>query len=317
MPNYLVVGGAGFIGSHLTHRLVQQGETVTVFDNLSTGTQANLEAVARHITFRKGDIRNKRALQAAMKGTDIVFHQAAITSVPQSIEDPATTAEINIQGTINVLQAAHECGIKQVVFASSSAIYGDQVQGVVQESLPPLPLSPYGISKLAGEHYCRVFSEVYDLPTVCLRYFNVFGPRQNYKGGYAAVIPLLISQLLQQESPTIEWHGRQSRDFTYVDNIVEANILAARSQVGNGEAINIGSGKATTINSLVIQLQKILRTYLTPRHVPQRKGDILHSCARITKAKRVLHYQPHTSFSEGLKETVDWYQRTREQYPVL
>lgn len=310
MPKYLVVGGAGFIGSNLVRRLCDMRESVAVFDNLSTGKKSNLAGLAGGITFIKGDIRDQQAIARAMRTIEYVFHEAALTSVPQSIDDPALVAEVNIQGTINVLSAARDAGVQRVIFASSSAVYGNHSREAARESMPPRPISPYGISKLAGEHYCRVFSELHGLPTVCLRYFNVFGPRQDFNSGYAAVIPTLITQLLNKKAPTIHGDGRQRRDFTYVSNVVEANLKAAQSSLTNGEGVNIGGGEKVTINELARQLQMILGTNLKPRHKPPRPGDIKSSYADISRAQQLLDYQPAISFAEGLILTAKWYKET-------
>lgn len=314
MPNYLVVGGAGFIGSHIVRRLVDTRAAVTVFDNLSTGKKANLAAVVRDITFIKGDIRNQRAIRRAMRGIDYVFHEAALTSVQQSMDDPNETAEVNIQGTINVLAAARDAGVRRLVFASSSAVYGNHERGAAQESLTPLPISPYGVSKLAGEHYCRIFSQLHGLPTVSLRYFNVFGPAQDFRSDYAAVVPTVLQQILRKQEPTIHGNGRQSRDFTYIDNVVEANLLAVHSSVAKGEPINIAGGESVTINELVRQLQATLGTHLSPRYLPKRSGDITVSHADLATAKRLLGYKPIVSFKKGLTFTATWYQ---ENAPLI
>lgn len=307
MATFLVTGGAGFIGAHIVFRLVKEGQTVVVLDNLSTGYIENLAAVASNITFIKGDIRDYAAVQAAMQGVDYVFHEAALTSVGQSIDDPLETAAVNTTGTLQLLVAARDARVKRFVFASSSAVYGSS-RGMVRETNRLRPISPYGVSKLVAEHYCRIFSELYDLPTVCLRYFNVFGPRQSYQSGYAAVIPTFIRQLLQNEILTIHGPGNQTRDFTYVDNIVEANFRALTATAPRSGEFNIGSSTKTSINQLVERLHKITGNQRAAVHKSPRPGDILSSQASIARAKRVLRYEPTVSLDEGLGKTLAWYQ---------
>lgn len=307
----LVTGGAGFIGSHLTHELLQRGYQVTVLDNLSTGKKENIaELIIKDATnskdkekvnFIQGSITDLPLLQKLFHGMDFIFHQAAIPSVPRSIDNPAATHEANITGTLNVLLAARDNNIKKVVFASSSSVYGDTPTLPKREDMLPKPLSPYAVSKLTGEYYCQVFQQVYGLPTACLRYFNVYGPRQDPNSQYAAVIPLFIQKASQGEPPIIFGDGEQSRDFTFVKDVAEANILAAESDV-NG-VFNIGRGERTTLNRLTALISKQLQSSIKPLHHDTRQGDVRHSLADITRA-RIFGYDPKYSLLDGLKKTI-------------
>jgi UDP-glucose 4-epimerase len=304
---YVVTGGAGFIGSHLTERLLRDGHQVRVVDNLVTGKRENLAHLNGELDFYEVSITNKNALSPIFKGAEVVFHQAALPSVPRSIDDPLTTHEYDVTGTLNVLLAARDAGVRRVVYAASSSAYGD-VEGEYKiETMPPRPLSPYGVAKLAGEYYCQAFAHVYNLETVCLRYFNVFGPRQDPTSQYAAVIPLFITAMLDDTAPTIHGDGLQSRDFTYIDNVVHGNLLAAEAQEANGQVMNVATGGRVTLLELVEKINAMLGTTIQPQHGPERPGDIKHSRASIARARDILKYEPIVDFDMGLARTVEWY----------
>ncbi len=307
MAKYIVTGGAGFIGSNIVRELVRRGESVKVIDNLSTGHRENLEDLMDKIEFVKADIGDLEALQKEFKGADYVLHQAALCSVPRSIDNPINSNDANVAGTLNVLTAARDNKIKRVVYASSSSVYGDITTPAKIEEERGKILSPYALTKLAGEIYCQLFYELYGLETVVLRYFNVFGPSQDPESQYAAVIPLFIKAALNNESPVIFGDGVQSRDFTYVANNVEANILAATRPGIAGEVFNIACNTSISLNELVAEINHILGKNIKPVFKPRRSGDIKHSKADITKAKTLMGYEPKVSFREGLKKTVRWY----------
>ncbi len=307
MATYLVTGGAGFIGSNLAEELVRRGETVRVLDNFATGCRENLVGLEDGFTLFEEDIRDLSALRPAFAGVDYVLHQAALRSVPRSVEDPATTNAVNVGGTLNVLLAARDAGVKRVVFASSSSVYGAAPGLPRRETDRPLPLSPYAASKLAGEAYCAAFTHVYGLETVSLRYFNVFGPRMDPTSQYATVIPLFITALRAGRRPVIFGDGEQSRDFCYVANVVEANLLAAHQPDVAGEVFNIAAGERYTVNQLVAMLNERLGTDLQPEYAPERVGDMRHSLADLTAARENLGYEPQVDFREGLERTVAWY----------
>jgi UDP-N-acetylglucosamine 4-epimerase len=304
---YLVTGGAGFIGSHLVENLVKQGHDVRVLDNFLTGKKENIAEFLDEIDLIEGDIRDLNTCARALEGVDFVLHQAALPSVPRSIEDPVLTNEINIRGTLNLLLASREQKIKKFVFASSSSVYGDDEILPKKEGVEGVPLSPYAVTKLVGEKYCQVFSRIFGLSTVSLRYFNIFGPRQDPASQYAAVIPLFITRIIQRERPVIFGDGEQSRDFTYVANIVEANRLAIGAPEISGEIINAACGSKTTVNQLFEHIRQILHKDIDPIHQEPRPGDIRHSFADITKAQEVLKYEPKISLIQGLQETIRWY----------
>lgn len=304
---YLVTGGAGFIGSHLVEALLSEGQRVRVIDDLSTGRTANIELFLDRIDFREASLLDLRAVHSAVQGVQYVLHQAALSSVPRSVRDPLLTNRVNVEGTLNVLSAAWNADVLRLVYASSSSVYGDPPVMRKVETLPPMPLSPYAVSKLAAEQYCQVFSRVYGLETVCLRYFNVFGPRQDPQSEYAAVVPKLASALLEGRSPVIYGDGEQSRDFTYVSDVVAANLLALRANGAAGEVFNIAGGKKTTVNVLATILAQLTGRALEPTHEPNRVGDVTHSLADISKAKETLGYVPLVSLRQGLAETVAWY----------
>ena len=307
----LVTGGAGFIGSHLVHGLLKRGHEVRVMDNFSTGRQQNVEHLP--IDLVKGDVRDEHDVRQAMRGVQYVFHLAALGSVARSIEDPLTTHEVNETGTLRVLDAALKAKAKRVVLASSSSIYGNAAAMPKRESAKPAPMSPYAVSKLTGEYYCNVFWNTYDLETVCLRYFNVFGPRQDPASEYAAVIPRFIDAVLNGERPVIFGDGTQSRDFTYVTNVAEATILAAVTPKAAGQICNVACGERWSLLELVKLLEQILDTRIKPVFKDPRVGDVMHSQAAIVRAQRVLDYAPRISFQRGLRETVEWFRYMHEE----
>ena len=309
MAKYLVTGGAGFIGSNIVEELVRRGAKVSVLDNFMTGKMENIKPFLGKIKLIKGDIRDKKALDGCMKGVDYVIHQAALRSVPKSVEDPFTCNDINVAGTLNVLVAAKKAGVKRVVYASSSAAYGDAKRFPQKETDLPAPISPYGVSKLAAENYCVMFSRTLGLETVSLRYFNVFGPRQNPESKYSAVIPIFIFRMLKGQRPVVEWDGRQSRDFTFVSNVVEANLRACVTPSIGGEVFNVACGTTISINGIVKQLNHIFRTNIRPSYIPKRKGDVRKTYADIGKLKRLLGIKQTISFEDGLAMTVDWFRR--------
>jgi nucleoside-diphosphate-sugar epimerase len=304
MANYLVTGGAGFIGSHIVDALVERGETVRVLDNLSTGARANLGRSWEHIEFIEGSILDRTVLSQALAGIDYVLHEAALPSVPRSVADPLASHEANATGTLNVLVAAREAGVKRLVYASSSSVYGNSPVLPKHEDMPTNPLSPYAVSKLAGENYCRAFFQVYGLETVCLRYFNVFGPRQSPTSQYAAVIPKFIALMLRGEAPVIYGDGTQSRDFTYVSNVVQANLLACSAPDAAGQVLNVACGDQHSLLDLMRALNHLLGTGFAPTLMPNRPGDVQHSLADIGRAQRVLGYSVPVRFEEGLERTL-------------
>jgi nucleoside-diphosphate-sugar epimerase len=307
---YLVTGGAGFIGSHIVEELIKRGIRVRVIDNLSTGRREKLQHLMNEIEFVEGDIRDIPVVNRVMKGVHVVLHQAAIASVPQSIQDPKETTESNLNGTLHLLMAARDVGVRRVVYASSCAVYGDvPILPKVEDALPA-PLSPYAAAKLAGEYYCRVFYQVYGLKTVCLRYFNVFGPRQDPHSLYAAVIPKFITLAVANKSLIVYGDGKQSRDFSFIEDVVQANLLACETDEAVGEIFNIGSGKKTSINQLVEELRKIFKADLRMAYGEPSPGDVKHSVASIEKAKRLLGYEPAVAFRDGLRRTMEWYKTT-------
>jgi len=303
---YLVTGGAGFIGSNIVHSLVKKKLPVRIIDNLSTGKMDNLANLSNKIHLIEGDICDLATVRMAMKGIEYVFHQAALPSVPRSIENPLASNETNIKGTLNILIASRDSQVKRVIYAGSSSVYGDTPVLPKKEDMPPYPLSPYAVTKLAGEYYCKIFCSIYGLETIILRYFNVFGPRQDPKSQYSAVIPKFIQALLTDKTPTIYGNGGQTRDFTFVENVVYANILASQAEKTHGETINVATGSRININQLLEILNKITGKNISQKYKPARKGDVLHSLADISKAKRILEYTPKISLKEGLTNTVRW-----------
>lgn len=308
MARYLITGAAGFIGSHLVETLSDRPDTdVVAIDNFCTGNIENIAPFLDKIRFIRGDITVPSELKPAMAGVDYVLHQAALPSVPRSIMDPEASNRNNIDGTLNVLIAARDAGVKRMIFASSSSVYGIDPTLPKHENLPTIPKSPYALTKLAGEHYCRIFTEVFGLETVALRYFNVFGPRQNPGSQYSAVIPLFISTLLQQKSPVIHGDGTQTRDFTYVANVVSANLRACTAAGVSGQAFNIGCGSQTSIMELFSMILDELDVEGRAIHTDRRPGDVTHSCADIGKAQSMLGYHPAINLREGLKKTIRYY----------
>lgn len=311
---YVVTGGAGFIGSHLAERLLKAGHRVRIVDNFATGKRDNLAQLRGEVEVHEVSITEADALPPIFAGADYVFHQAALASVPRSVADPLKTHHANATGTLNVLVAARDAGVKRVVYAASSSAYGEVTAEQQSEDMPPAPLSPYGVSKLAGEYYCRAFTHVYGLETVCLRYFNVFGPRQDETSQYAAVIPRFITAMLRGEPPTIYGDGTQSRDFTYIDNVVHGNLLALEAPEAAGEVMNLALGGSVSLLALVEKLNRLLETDFAPNHAAPRSGDIRFSRASIAKAVELLDFAPVVSFDEGLARTVEWFKQ-REAAP--
>jgi nucleoside-diphosphate-sugar epimerase len=307
MATYLVTGGAGFIGSHIAEFLAARGDSVRVLDNLSTGKKENLAGFIGRVEFIEGDIRDLDACRRAVRGVEHVLHQAALASVTGSIADPLLTNAINVTGTLNLLLSARDAGVRSFVLASSSAVYGDDPAMPKREGREGRPLSPYGTSKLVGEKYGELFHELYGMKTVALRYFNVFGPRQDPMSDYAAVIPVFITKVLRGERPVIYGDGEQSRDFIYVKSVVQANVTAAESPDTGGEALNVASGKGLTVNALLAAVNGIVGTEIQAVHAEPRPGDIKHSVADIAKARRVMGFEPQIPFMDGLKDTVSWY----------
>ena len=307
MQTYLVTGGAGFIGSNVVEALVKSGARVRVLDNLSTGRRANLAAVADSIEWHEADLRDADAVRRAVSGVDVVLHQAAMASVPRSVAEPLTANEVNVTGTLHVLLAARDAGVRRVVIASSSSVYGNSPTLPKVETMAVEPLSPYAVGKLAAERYCQAFSEVYGLPTMGLRYFNVFGPRQDPNSEYAAVIPRFLTAMLRGEAPTIYGDGQQSRDFTYVDDVVQANLLAANAPADVSGYYNVACGSRISLLDLVDTLNACLGTHLTARHEPPRVGDVRDSQADIGKIQAALGFAPQVSFAEGLARTVAYF----------
>jgi nucleoside-diphosphate-sugar epimerase len=307
--HYLVTGGAGFIGSNIAETLVKQGEKVRVLDNLSTGIAQNMDTFIDKIEFIHGDIRYLNTLMEAMQGIDYVLHQAALPSVPRSVETPVESNDNNTTGTLNILVAAKQAGVKRVVYAASSAAYGESPTLPKVETMKPQPLTPYAVNKLVGEYYCSVFSNVYGLETVSLRYFNVFGPRQDPNSYYSAVIPKFIKALLNSKSPIIFGDGEQSRDFTYIENVVNANILACKAANVSGELFNIACGERISVNQLFKSLQEILNSNTPARYEDPRPGDIKHSLADIKKAEDLLNYKIEVNIHEGLRRTAEWFKK--------
>ncbi len=304
----LVTGGAGFIGTNLVRRLLQRGDRVRVLDDFSTGNRRNLADLLDRIELIEGDVRHAAVVRAAVEGADVVFHQAALPSVPRSIDDPVATHDVGGIGVLNVLQAARDCNVGRVIFASSSSVYGEAATLPEHEALPPAPLSPYAVSKLAGEHYCQVFFRLHGLETVSLRYFNVFGPWQDPAGRYPAAVPAFIGAMRRGERPVIFGDGEQSRDFTYVDDIVAANLLAADAVSGvAGEVFNAAGGERVTLNRLVRLLNEELGTSLDPLYRAPRLGDVRHTFAAIDKLSDAVGYRPGVRFAEGIGRTVVWH----------
>lgn len=312
--NTLVTGGAGFIGSHLVEALVKRGDRVRIVDNLSAGALKNLKTVSSRVEFIRGDIRSETVLRRAVRGVEVIFHQAALRSVPKSVDNPAAYHDVNVTATFHLLRFAKEAGVRRVVYASSSSVYGDHTPLPQSERLQPKPQSPYAASKLAMEIYCRMFTRLYGLETVGLRYFNVFGPRQSLENKYAVVVPKFITALLAGEQPPIHGDGRQTRDFTYVANVVQANLRAAVSRRGTGEVFNIASGRRHSVRELAQRIREILGVPIQPKFIEKRPGDVRHTWANIRRAKSLLGYRVVVPFEEGVRRTANWFAQNRRMW---
>jgi UDP-N-acetylglucosamine/UDP-N-acetyl-alpha-D-glucosaminouronate 4-epimerase len=308
MSIHLVTGGAGFIGSHLVTALAERGEQVRVLDNLSTGKRANLAHLEGKFEWVEGDLVDRSAVERALRGVEIVYHQAALASVPRSVAAPLDTNAACVTGTVNLLDAARRCGVKRVVYAGSSSVYGDRTASAAKrETDLPAPVSPYAAAKAAGELYCQAFTAAFGLPTVTVRYFNVFGPRQDPNSEYAAVIPKFVVKMLAGERPTIFGDGKQSRDFTYVANVVAGNLLAGSVPEAAGQTFNIACGQQLSLLDLVAAINRVLGTEIEPIFDPPRVGDVRDSLADISQARSVLGYQPTVDFDEGLRRSIEYY----------
>jgi len=307
MDKFLVTGGAGFIGSNICRKLVSQGCFVRVVDNLITGKKSNLADFIDRIEFIQADMGDEQVARAAMKDIDVVLHEGALASVPRSVDDPAATHKHCVDATFTLLLAARDAGIKRFVFAASSSAYGDTPTLPKVENMRPVPLSPYAVGKLVGEHYCSVFYKVFGLETIALRYFNVFGPYQDPTSQYAAAIPAFVMAILKDKAPTIYGDGEQSRDFTYIDNVVDANLLAARAEHTAGEVINIACGKAVTVNAIIGMINNLLGKAVKPVYADERPGDVKHSLADVTLAEELIGFDARISFEAGLEKAIGWY----------
>ena len=309
MARYLVTGGAGFIGCNLVRYLLAAGHAATVLDNFATGKRENLADVADRIELIEGDIRDRAAVDRAVNGCRAVFHQAALGSVPRSVADPVNSHDSNVNGTICVLEAARAAGVRRIVFAASSSAYGDQEVSPKHEKMVPMPISPYAAGKVACEAYMRGYAAVYGLETICLRYFNVFGPNQDPAGAYAAVIPAFISRVLGNKQPVVYGDGEQSRDFCYIENVCEANWLAANApaDVCNGQAVNIACSRRISLKQILDQLRDLLNCEIHADYQAERPGDVKHSLADVTLARETIGYEPLVYFEEGLAKSIDWY----------
>ncbi|HEY2963745.1 MAG TPA: SDR family oxidoreductase [Pyrinomonadaceae bacterium] len=308
----VVTGGAGFIGSHIASALASSGARVRILDDLSTGHRENLEEIGGDFDFVEGSVADEKLLSKVLEDVELIFHEAAIPSVPRSVEEPRQTHVASVDGTFSLLLAARDQGVKRVVYAASSSAYGDQPKLPKTEHMPPDPLSPYAVAKLVGEYYCQVFTRVYNLETVSLRYFNVFGPRQDPTSQYSGVVSRFISALLGNEQPVIFGDGEQSRDFTYIDNVVAANLNAASAKDAAGKVINIANGERVTLNQLLSVLKELTGKHeVTAEYADVRVGDVRHSLADITRARKLLGYESKVDLREGLKRTIDWWKSSR------
>jgi nucleoside-diphosphate-sugar epimerase len=318
MARYLITGIAGFIGSSLAHALVEQGHTVQGVDNLSTGNLDNLADIREHVSFQQIDIQDVQGMKEACQGVDVILHQAALASVPRSVKNPVASHESNINGTLNLLVAARDAGVRRIVYAASSSAYGDQPTQPKQEDMLPRPLSPYAVQKLTCEYYIQSFYKTYGLEGVCLRYFNIFGPRQAADSPYSGVIAQFTYKMMAGQTPTIFGDGLTSRDFNYIDNAVSANLLAATapSEVATGRVFNIGTGRSVTLNEVYAAIAEQIGFTAKPNYGPPREGDIKHSLADINRASQELGYQPKAQFQEGLKKTVAWYLEEKEKQQI-
>ena len=314
MAHYLVTGGAGFIGSHLTEELVRRGHRVRVVDSLITGKRSNLAEIPG-VEFHEGDLADIEVARKAVDGCEYVLHQAAIPSVPKSVKDPLTSNRANVDGTLNTLVASRDAGVKRLVFAASSSAYGDTPTLPKHENMPTNPQSPYALQKVVGEEYLRMFTRLYGLETVAIRYFNVFGPRQDPSSPYSGVISVFASALLENRPPTIYGDGNQTRDFTYVANVVDGVLRACEAPRASGEIINVATGGRISLNQLFEEMRKVIGATITPAYQEVRQGDVRDSQADITKARDLLGYQPIVSFEEGLRKTIEWY-RTAQAVPA-
>ena len=315
MEKYLVTGGAGFIGSNIVKRILKQGDFARVVDDFSTGKRDNIKEFLNNSNFEliEGDLTDLSVANKAVEGIDFVLHQAAIPSVQRSVEDPLKSNNANIDGTLNMLLASKDAKVKKFIYAASSSAYGENLQLPKKEDMAVMPLSPYALQKYAGERYCQIFWRLYGFPTICLRYFNVFGPNQDPSSQYSAVIPKFIKALSKGEKPVIYGSGNQSRDFTFVDNVVEANLLAAKSENGLGEVFNIACGGETSLNELVKMLEDIILVKVGIDYQKERRGDVLRSSADISKAREIFGYSPKIIIKEGLVKTVDWYKQNAQR----
>jgi UDP-glucose 4-epimerase len=303
----LVTGGAGFIGSHLVEGLLARGVAVRVLDNFATGKRENISHITDKIELLEGDVRNLTTVHSAMRNVDVVFHQAALPSVERSVKNPLESNEVNITGTVNVLLAGRDAHVQRVVFAASSAAYGNTAQLPKDESMMPEPLSPYAVSKIAGEQYAKIFQQLYGLSTISLRYFNVFGPRQDPTTQYAGAIAKFISCALESKPYPVFGDGEQSRDFTYVSNVVDANLLAAEAKLDGAALMNIAYGKRATLNEIIGMLNELTHQNLPAQYLPERAGDVRHSHANLKRAREILGYAPKVDLQEGLRRTLEWY----------
>ena len=303
----LVTGGAGFIGSHIARKLVKDGHKVIIIDNLSEGKLENIADIKNKVSFYKKDILDLKSLKTLFKNVDYVFHQAALRSVERSVKNPIETNKVNIEGTLNVLIASRDNKVKRVIFAGSSSSYGEQKQKKFTESLCPKPLSPYALSKLTGEFYLKQFTRLYGLETITLRYFNVYGPYQDPKNEYANVIPIFITKMLKNQAPVIHWDGQQSRDFNFIDDVVEANILAMKLKKTKGQVLNICNGKTYSINQLHQFINKILNKNIKAKKGPKRAGDMRCTLGDPTLAKKILNFKAKYNFEKGLEKTINWF----------
>ncbi|MFA6176181.1 MAG: SDR family oxidoreductase [Phycisphaerae bacterium] len=309
MGTSLITGGAGFIGSNMARFLLEKGQKVRILDNFETGRRENLTEISKDIELIEGDIRNLDIVKKAVIGVDVVYHLAALGSVPRSMKDPAMSHDVNVNGTFNVILAARDAKVRRIIFASSSSVYGQSPVLPQHEELPLAPISPYGATKAIGEIYFRAFYATYGLQSVCLRYYNVFGPRQDPNSQYAAAIPLFVSLLLRNQSPEIFDDGEQSRGFTYIDNVMQANWLAANAKETHGEAVNISTVNAVTVNTVVNTIRKLMgKENIKPVYLPPRPGDVKYSLADISRAKKLIGYEPLVSFEQGIKKAIGWYQ---------
>ncbi|MHB0947184.1 MAG: GDP-mannose 4,6-dehydratase [Sedimentisphaerales bacterium] len=309
MGTSLITGGAGFIGSNMARFLLEKGEKVRILDNFETGRRENLTEISKDIELIEGDIRNLDIVKKAVAGVEVVYHLAALGSVPRSMKDPAMSHDVNVNGTFNVILSARDAKVRRIIFASSSSVYGQSPVLPQHEELPLAPISPYGATKAIGEIYFRSFYATYGLQSVCLRYYNVFGPRQDPNSQYAAAIPLFVSLLLRNKSPEIFDDGEQSRGFTYIDNVMQANWLAANAKETHGEAVNISTVNAVTVNTVVNTIRKLMgKENIKPVYLPPRPGDVKYSLADISRAKKLIGYEPLVSFERGIKKAIGWYQ---------